>query len=102
MKESIIIFIHTKQSTKQTQPEQPKQRHRRGFHYQQKIHALTTETTQRLEYSYLNFVINQLISYISSLTSFVHCTWLAEQFRTFHPSLHESATPRGYISFIPT
>ena len=33
MKESIRIFIHTKQPTKQTQPEQPKQRHRRGFHY---------------------------------------------------------------------
>ena len=33
MKESIKIFIHTKQPTKQTQPEQPKQRHRSWVHY---------------------------------------------------------------------
>ena len=33
MKETISISIHTKQPNQQTQPEQPKQRHRRGFHY---------------------------------------------------------------------
>ena len=87
-----------------------------------KAYAVTTETTKILEYS--NFAINQLISYISSITNFVHsidtqnfvlgllgnlahfihhkfctfhrypkfCAWLTEQFRTFHPSLHESVT----------
>ena len=72
MKESIRIFIHTKQPTKQTQLEQPKQRHQRGLHYKRNVYALTTETTQILEYSYLNFATNQLISYISSIINFVH------------------------------
>ena len=33
MNDSIRIFIHTKQTNIKTQPEQPKQRHQRGFHY---------------------------------------------------------------------
>ena len=33
MNDSIRTFIHTKQPNIQTQPEQPKQRHQRGFHY---------------------------------------------------------------------
>ena len=65
---------HSKQQTKQTQPKQPKQRHQRGFYHQHKVCALTTETTQILDYSYSDF--NQFqkihiptISYISSITN---------------------------------
>ena len=32
MTDSIRTFIHAKQSNTQRQPEQPKQRHQRGFH----------------------------------------------------------------------
>ena len=73
---------------------------------QHKICALTTETAQILEYSYSNFnqfqkIHIQPISYISCITNLCissipkTCTCIDEQFRTFHPSLHESVTGYG-------
>ena len=59
----------SKQTNKQTQPKLPKQRHQRGFYHWHKVYALTTATTQILEYSCSGFAINQSISYISSITN---------------------------------
>ena len=53
MTDSFRILIHTKQPNTKAQPEQQKQQYQLGFH------ALTTETTQVLEYSYSNFTIKQ-------------------------------------------
>ena len=95
---------------KQAQPKQPKQQHQRGFHHWHKICALTTETTQILEYSYSNFnqfqkIHIQPISYISCITNLCissipkTCMCIDEQFRTFHPSLHESVTHFLHLQF---
>ena len=69
----------------------------------------TTQTTK--SYDYLcndathttictclsNFVVNFIHSihhqFCALHRSPKFCTWLADQFRTFHPSLHESVTP---------
>ena len=109
----ILWIIHIKQANKQTQPKQPKQRHQNMGFTTNKVCALKTETAQFLEYSYSNFnqfekIRIQPILYISSTTNL--CTlhrcgktyaWLDEQFRTFHPSLHESVTVFDINSSLP-
>ena len=70
MKDSIRIFIHAKQPNIEIQLEQPKNVINVGFTTNK--NAVTTEIMQILEYSYSNFAIDQPISYISSITNFVH------------------------------
>ena len=126
MTDSFRILIHTKQPNTKAQPEQQKQQHQLGFH------ALTTETTQVLEYSYSNFTIKQqhrqlnqaaicatvqqnictwLANFAVNFVHFIHhqfctlhqspaCTWVAEQSRTFHPSLYASVTCNKEFSYM--
>ena len=70
MNDTIRTFMHIKQTNIQTQPEQPKQRHQRGIHYEHKVYPFTTEKTPIQEYSYSKFALNWPILYISSITNF--------------------------------
>ena len=93
----------------------------RTYTYQTTKHTHTTRTTKTTTSTWISLVTQSLCSYnwdnansavfifklCKKLADFVHfihhkfctfhwppkiCTWLAEQFRTFHPSLHESVT----------
>ena len=77
MNDSIRTFIHTKQVNTHTHnPNNQNNDINVDFTINTKfmLLQLTTETTQILQYSYLNSARNWPISYISSITNFVHLT----------------------------
>ena len=82
MNNSIKMFIHTKQLNIHTQPEQPN-----SVVF---IFKLCEKLADFVYFIYLKFCTFHRPPKI--------CTWLAKQFGTFHPSLHESVT--WFISFL--
>ena len=92
--------MHTKQPDIQTQPEQPKQPHQHGPGFTTSTKFMLLQLRQRKSWS-IHFQTSQIST---NFVHFIHyqfytfhrspniCTWLAQQFRTFHPSLHESVT----------
>ena len=73
MNDSIRPFIHTKQLNTRT-TRTTKTTTSTWVSLVTKVYALTTETTQILQYLYSNSPRNWPISYISSITKFVHFT----------------------------
>ena len=101
MNDSIKTFILSNNQPYKTQPEQPIQRHQRGFHV-----LLLTQSLCSYNWDNANSGVF-MFKTCTKATNFVHfihhqfcalhlspktCTWLAEQFHAFHPSLHEPVT----------
>ena len=109
----ILWIIHTKQANKQTQPKQPKQRHQNmGFTTNTKFVLLKLRQRNfwsihiQISTNLKKFVFNQFHTFHPPPICTLHrcrktCAWLDEQFRTFHPSLHESVTVFDTNSSLP-
>ena len=96
MKDSIRIFIHAKQPNRNT-TRTTKKRHQRGFHYKQKCCYNWDNANSGVfifkfcnrSANFVHFIYHQFRTLYRSPK---FCNWLAEQIRTFHPSLHEFVT----------